>query len=160
MKLKTSIKKPKFVSDVEIFVRPKMKAVFLSGTGDPLKTFDEKLEAIFDWLKSKNIKINNKPTFGIYYKDRDKAGVENVEWDACVPLSENYKNEKKFKIKIIPKTKVINITLLGGYELIRKALDYLDKVAKGNNIKYKLPLIEIYLKESKSPITQLQYEIV
>jgi effector-binding domain-containing protein len=152
-----SAEKPDFVSEVVIKTRPKMRVVSLSGRGDPMRTFDNRLKQVYEWLKGKGIKPADIPSLGIYYKNRAEVGVENVEWDACVPVNETIEAEGDLKFQMLPEAKVASTTLSGGYDLIGPALKYLEAVTKANNIKTKWPLTEVYLREGEKPVTELQY---
>ena len=150
-----NIKKPDFVSDVSIKVRPEIKVVSLAGMGDPLETFDHKVSEVFAWLGDKWVRVGN--TLGVYYKDRRNVGVENVEWDACVPVDKEVKTEGELKYQVLLEKKVASLTLTGGYDLIGPALKYLEAVTEANGIKTSWPLTEVYLEEGERPVTELQY---
>jgi len=151
------IEKPDFVDEVTVKTRPELKVVSLSGKGDPMETFDERLSQVFSWLKHKDIKPVEGITLGIYYKNRAKVGVENVEWDACVPVEEVVDTGGEVKFEALPKRKVASVVLTGDYNLIGPALKYLEQVVKENSLQTEWPLTEIYLKEGESPVTELQY---
>ncbi|MBI2314720.1 GyrI-like domain-containing protein [Candidatus Daviesbacteria bacterium] len=119
-------------------------------------SFDEKVARILYWLDSKRIAHSN-PTLGIYYLYRDEVGVENVKWDACVPVSERVGTKGNFKYQKLPETKVTSVILTGGYDLIGPALKWMDSEAEARGIKTKWPLTEIYIREGDNPITELQY---
>jgi len=153
------IEKPDFVSEVTVKTRPEIRVVSLSGKGDPTTTFDKRLSQVFSWLKRKGIKLAEGPTLGIYYKNRAEVGVENVEWDACVPTEGVVDAEGEVKFQTLPEGKVASVVLTGGYDLIGPALKYLEQVAKENELQIEWPLTEIYLKEGKNPVTELQYFI-
>jgi effector-binding domain-containing protein len=156
-KLKSfDIVRPEFVSEVVIKARPEMMAVCLSGRGDPMETFDEKAAKVHVWLKRRGIEPAG-PTFGIYYKDRGEVGVENVEWDACVPVGEKAEAERDLKLQKLPGAEVVSAVLTGGYDLIGDSIDYLRAVSQANDIKTRWPLTEIYLEEGEEPVTELQY---
>lgn len=150
-----NIKKPEFVSEVVVKVRPEIKVVSLSGKGDPLETFDHKISEVFSWLGDKWVQVGH--TLGVYYKDRREVGVENVEWDACVPVDKEVKTDGELKYQILPETRVVSLMLTGGYDLIGPALKYLEAVTETNGIKTSLPLTEVYLEEGEHPVTELQY---
>lgn len=152
----SEIEKPNFISDVVKKQRKSINALTIEGMGDPLLTFDNKILIIKEYLKSKCIKPNGH-TFGVYYLNRNDVGVNNVKWDACVPISNNkIKLSNEIKLKEFPKSNVLSTTLTGDYDLIGSALEYLNSVAKTNNITTKLPLTEIYINEGEEPITELQ----
>jgi len=156
LKLQT-IEKPEFVSEVVIKIRPKLKVVCLPGQGDPMKTFDKRLAQVLSWLEGKGIKPAEGPTLGIYYKNRAEVGVENVEWDACVPVEEKVNTKGEVKFEVLPERKVATVVLTGGYDLIGPALKYLEQVTEENGIQTKWPLTEVYLEEGENPVTELQY---
>lgn len=103
--------------------RPEIKVFFLNGKGDPMKTFDATVGKVLAWLKSKGIKPSKALTLGIYYKNRAGVGVENVEWDACVPVEEIVEAEGNIKYQVLPKRIVSSVTLTGSYDLIGPALE-------------------------------------
>lgn len=154
-----SIEKPAFVSDFEHKTRPAMKIVSLSGKGDPMFSFDEKIASILSWLETKGLG-QNKPTLGIYYLYRGEVGVENVKWDACVPISNKVETEGEYKYQELPQADIVSVILTGGYDLIGPALKWLEDQAKAKNIKIMWPLTEIYLQEGNEPITELQCFVV
>ncbi len=151
-----NIKKSQFVSEIELKNRPTIKLVSLSGKGDPALTFDTKMGKVLAWLKSKDLSPIGY-AFGIYYLKRSEVGVENVKWDACVPVSEITETEGNFKYQELSATKVISVVLTGGYNLIGPALDWMESEAKAKGVKTKWPLTEIYIREGDEPITELQY---
>lgn len=153
------MEKPAFVSEFEQKIRPEMKVVSLSGKGDPMFSFDEKIAAILSWLETKGIRYN-KPILGIYYLHRDEVGVENIKWDACVPISNRVETEGEYKYQELPQADIVSVVLTGGYDLIGPALKWLEDQAKAKNIKIKWPLTEIYLHEGDEPITELQCFVV
>ena len=151
------VTKPEFLSGIALRTRLGMSVISLSGKGDPQKTFDEAEKKLYIWLKNKGVKSVG-PAFGIYYLDREKVGVENVEWDACVQVEKPIETEGDIRFQILPQRRVISTTLTGGYDLIGPALKYLEQVALANEINIRRPLTEIYLKEGgKVPVTELQY---
>ena len=151
--------KPLFVSEVEIKNKTLTRFVCLPGEKDPMITFNPKRDSILDFLKKQNIKVIN-DSFGVYYIDRRKYGVEKVKWDACVPVRQKIEVEKPFLYKELPACKVSSVILTGGYDLIGKALEWMEYRLKEMNIEAKWPLIEIYVKEEDTPITELQYTMV
>lgn len=156
-KLKASeVLKPKFVSEVEIKTRPEMRVVSLPGKGDPMRAFNKKARKLYEWLSKKEIKPIG-PTLGIYYLNRDEVGVENIKWDACVPVSEQVETEGEIKFQALSEAKVVSTILTGGYDLIGPALKYLEAVAQVNGVEARWPLTEIYLQEEEEPVTELQY---
>lgn len=153
------IPKPKFVSEVIVKERPEIKVVSLFGKGDPMISFDKRAAEVISWLKRKGVKSVG-PTLGIYYLNRTEVGVENVVWDACVPVAEPIAAESKFKFQVLPSAEMISVVLTGGYDLIGPALTYMNRVTEAREIKTRSPLTEIYLREGEEPITELQYFIV
>ena len=151
------VEKPEFVSEVVIKTRPEMRIISLSGEGDPMKTFDKRLAQVFSWMESRGILPVKGSTLGIYYKNRAKVGVENVKWDACVPIEEVIDTEGEVRFQTLPEKKVASVVLNGGYNLIGSALKYLEQVAEENGIQTNWPLTEIYLEEGERPVTELQY---
>ena len=151
--------KPLFVSDMEQKTRPAMKVITLYGKGDPSLSFDNKLVEIHHWLKTKRISPSNTPSLGIFYKSRNEVGVENVEWDACVPVDDKVETESYFKYQELSEANVVSVILTGEYGLIGQALSWMENETKIKGIKMKWPLTEIYLKKGENPITELQYFI-
>ncbi len=151
-----SIEKPKFCSNVTRKTRPEIKAVTISGKGDPMLTFDEKAARVHRLLEEKGVKPAGH-TFGIYYLNRGEVGVENVEWDACIPITDEFEVGEGMKVKQFPETEVVATTLTGGYDLIGPALKYLESVAQANGVRTKWPLTEVYIEEGEKPVTELQY---
>lgn len=151
-----SIEKPEFCSEVTRKTRSVIKAVTISGKGDPMLTFDEKAAKSYRLLEQKGVKPAGH-TFGVYYLNRGEVGVENVEWDACVPITEDVEFGGGMEIKQFPEAEVVATTLTGGYDLIGPALKYLEAVAQANGIKTKWPLTEVYIEEGEKPVTELQY---
>jgi len=154
-----TVEKPEFVSEVVIKTRPKIEVVSLAGKGDPMQTFDDKAQKLLNWLEEKGIKPAG-PTLGIYYLNRDEVGVENVKWDACVPVEEPVEVEGDIRFQEFEESKVASTVLSGSYNLIGPALHYLEAVTKANGVKTKWPLTEIYLEEGEKSITELQYFVV
>jgi len=152
----SSIERPEFCSEVARKTRPEIKAVTISGKGDPMLTFDEKAARIHRLLEQKGVKPAGH-TFGVYYLNRDEVGVENVKWDACVPIIDDVEVGEDMEVKQFPETEVVATILTGGYDLIGPALKYLEKVAQANGVKVEWPLTEVYLKEGEKPVTELQY---
>jgi DNA gyrase inhibitor GyrI len=150
-------KRPDFLSEIVIKIRPELKVVSLSGRGDPMKTFDEKLSQVLSWLERKDIEPAEAPALGIYYKNRAEVGVENVEWDACIPVREMVDTEGKVKFQTLPERKVASVVLTGDYNLIGPALKYLEQVTNDNGVQTEWPLTEIYVEEGEKPVTELQY---
>jgi effector-binding domain-containing protein len=153
------IPRPEFVSEIVIKERPEIKAISLSGKGNPTVNFDPKAAEIFAWLERKGIKPAGH-TLGIYYLKRNEVGVDNVVWDACVPVKEEIPVEGDLKFQVLPPAQVSGIVLTGGYDLIGPALKYMDNVLEAKGIKTKWPLTEVYLQEGKEPITELQYFVL
>lgn len=139
---------------------PNKKVLTIQGEGDPMKTFDEKLSRLHEYLEKNNIEVMDKPSFGIYYKNRGEIGVENVIWDACVEINSPVKGTDKLIYKEFPNQVVLSTILTGGYNLIGDAVHYLEKVAEGSNLEIKWELTEVYIKEGKHPITELWFPIV
>lgn len=156
----SNINKQPHLSDATIKHIPLRKVLTIQGLGDPIKTFDNKLSRMYKYLESKNIELPDRPSFGIYYKNRDEVSVENVVWDACVELGEQIQGTKDFVYKEIPAQTVISTILTGGYDLIGDAVHYLENIADRNNLKIKWELTEIYIKEGKNPVTELWFPIV
>lgn len=155
-KLKASnITRPEYLSEAILKTRPELTVVYLSGEGDPIKTFDEKLEKLYNWLNDRNIKPSG-PPMGIYYLDRDEVGVENVIWDACIPINQPLELEGEIGFQILFEAEVVSVTLTGPYDLIGSALRYLKAVSEAYGIKTKWPLTEIYHKVEEEPVTELQ----
>lgn len=154
--LKSSKPKPNFVSKVVQKERPKTMAITIPGQGDPLITFDNKSKKILTYLQQRNTKPTG-PTFGVYYTDRRDVGVKNVKWDACVPVKAKLDILREMIIKEFPNRQVISTTLTGSYDLIGPTIEYIDIVAKENDVIIKWPLTEIYLKEGQQPVTELQF---
>jgi len=150
------ITRPEFLSETTLKTRPEMKVISLPGKGDPRVTFDKKAEKLYTWLEDREIKPVG-PTLGIYYLNRDEVGVENIEWDACVPVGRDLEIEGEIKFQALPESKVASVILNGGYDLIGSALKYMEAVLEANGIKHKWPLTEIYLKEDEELVTELQY---
>jgi len=151
-----NLERPQFVSEVELKDRAAIKFVSLSGKGDPMLSFDEKRDKVLSWLKSKGLSSNGY-TFGIYYLKRGEVGVKNVEWDACVPVSERVETEGDYKYQELPETKVTSVVLTGGYNLIGPALKWMESETEARGIKTRWPLTEIYIREGDNTITELQY---
>ena len=151
-----SVEKPAFCSEVARKTRPDTKAVTISGKGDPMLTFDEKAARIHRLLEQRGVKAAGH-TFGVYYLNRGEVGVDNVEWDACIPVEDKVEVGESMEIKQFPKAEIVATTLTGGYNLIGQALKYLEAVARVNGVKTAWPLTEVYLEEGKKPITELQY---
>ncbi|RJQ24699.1 AraC family transcriptional regulator [Candidatus Parcubacteria bacterium] len=146
------------VTEVEQKIRPPIKVVSLSGKGDPRPQLGKEMAKIYSWLEKKGI-VSVGPTFATFHTRRDEVGVENVEWDACVPISVNSEVETKdeFRCQELPGAKVISTTLTGSYDLIGEALNCMENQAKTRGIKTKWPLTEIYWKVGENPVTELQY---
>ena len=153
------VDKPPFCSESEYKERPAMQVLSLPGKGDPLLTFDAKVVEILEWLKQGNM-VPTGPTLGIYYLNRQEVGVEQVVWEACVPVAPVLQGKSPFRYQELPRVKVASTVLTGGYDLIGSALHYLEQVAKDQGKKISFPLTEIYLREEKQPITELQYVVV
>ena len=151
-----SVEKPGFCSEVIRKMRPAIEAITVFGKGDPMLTFDEKVARVYRLLERKGVRPAGH-TFGVYYLNRGKVGVENVEWDACVPITDEVEVSKGMEVKQFPQAEVVTTILIGGYGLIGPALKYLEAVARANGVKIKWPLTEVYLKEGKKPVTELQY---
>lgn len=142
---------PDYLSQARIKLRPRIKAIAIEGYGDPKESYSEKEKILKKWLRRKKedypeINQNGSP-FGVYYTSRMKAGVENVVWDACLPLNQEVHPEEKIKYRLLPETKVLSITLSGSYSLIGPSLKYMEKLAEENDNKIGWPLTEIYLEE-------------
>lgn len=150
------IKKPSFVSKVIRRQRLPIRAVVVSGKGDPILSFDKKASWLIDRLSEKSIRPAG-PIFGMYYTDRREAGVKNVKWEACVPVAPETVLGDDLKIKEFPETEVVSTTLTGGYDLIGPALEYLEAAVEASGLKTSWPLTEVYLNEGKTPVTELQY---
>jgi DNA gyrase inhibitor GyrI len=151
--------KPNFLSEVEIKQKPRIRFLSLPGQDDPLLTFDEKTDSIISYLKEEKDDIVGN-IFGIYYVDRREKGVENVKWDACIPIEDEFQVKKPFMYKELAPCKVSSIVLTGGYELIGDAIKWMEYRLREMNINTEWPLIEIYIKEGDTPITELQYTVV
>lgn len=156
----SKIEKQTHLSDAVIKSVPQKKVLTIQGEGNPMKTFDEKLSKVYEYLEGNNIEIPNTPSFGIYYKNRDEISVENVIWDACVEVNESIQSTNNLFYKVLPKQTVISTLLTGGYDLIGDAVHYLEKVAGNNNLKIKWELTEVYIKEGENPVTELWLPIV
>lgn len=151
-----SVEKPTFVSKFEQKIRPSIKIVSLSGKGDPMLTFDQKVAKISSWLDTRGI-VRSGPILGIYYNNRTEVGVENVEWDACIPIDNKVEIEGDLKYQELPRARVVSVVLTGDYGLIGPALKWMESEATAKGIKTKWPLTEVYLREGSEPITELQY---
>jgi len=151
-----STEKPEFCSEVVRKTKPDTKAVTISGKGDPMLTFDEKAARIHRLLEQRGVKPAGH-TFGVYYLNRGEVGVENVEWDACVPVADEVGVGEGMEVKHFPEAEVVATTLTGVYGLIGPALKYLETIAHANGVKTKWPLTEVYLEEGEKTVTELQY---
>ncbi len=147
------MQRPKYLSKAKVTTRAKTGCLTIQGKGDPIVYFDKKIAEIYDWVERNSIKISDNPPFGVYYRDRLKVGVENVIWDACVPVRE--KIESPFKFKVFSSKKVLSTILTGGYDLIGDGIDYLESFAKKKSLKLTWPLVEVYIKEGENPVTKL-----
>jgi len=151
--------KPDFLSEVEIKEKTLTRFVSLPGQGDPLLTFDQNVDSILNYLRNEKTNITG-DTFGIYYVDRREHGVENVIWDACIPIKKVFQVKEPFKYKELNPCKVSSVVLIGGYELIGEAIKWMEYRLKEMKIDTKWPLIEIYIREGDTPITELQYIVI
>jgi len=149
-----NVGRPDFVGEVVLKTRPKIEALAISGSGDPMLTFDDKLDDILRLLKN-----HTSLHFGIFYKNRDVVGIDNVEWDACVMTSEKINGMSSIRRIELPEIDIASITLTGPYSLIGDAIEFMKVVLSENNVEVDLPLYEMYLKEGKNPVTELQYPI-
>lgn len=156
----SSVTKEPHLSDAIIKNIPQIKVLTIQGEGDPIKTFDEKLSKVYEYLDKNNIEILDKPSFGIYYKNRDEVSVENVIWDACVEINNPIKSTDKLIYKELPNQVVLSTILTGGYDLIGDAVHYLEKVAEKSNLEIKWELTEVYIQEGKNPVTELWFPVV
>jgi len=156
----SNVTKQPHLSDATIKNVSQRKVLTIQGKGDPMKTFDDKLAKVYEYIEKNDVEIPNKPSFGIYYKNRDKASVGNVIWDACVEVSGTIQNANDYcTYKEIPEQLVISTILTGGYNLIGDAVHYLENIAKSNNLEIKWELTEVYIKEGENPVTELWFPI-
>ena len=152
------IKKPSFLTEVELKLRPEIKVATLEGMGEPQEYFDPKAEKLIHFLKKKGVQQLS-PILGIYYLDRRNVGVKNVIWDVAIQVENNIPVENNVKFKTLTEARVSSVTLTGSYDLIGPALKYMETILQQKQIKWKWPLTEIYLREGDIPITELQYFI-
>lgn len=136
-----------------------MKVVSLRGKGEPLENFDPKATELLRFLQKQGIKPAG-PTLGIYYDNREEVGVDNVTWDAAIPVAAEVPVAGDIKFQILKEAPVSAVTLTGGYDLIGPALKYMEAVLQNRQLKWEWPLTEIYHNEKGIPVTELQYFIV
>jgi len=145
----------KHLSKAEVIVRPRIMCLALLGKGDPLKHFDDKVAVIQDWLHDTDTVKADSPVLGIFYNDRSVVGIDNVVWEACVPIKD-FILDSPYAFKIIPTTKVLTTRLSEGYDKIGDAIKHLESFSKKNDITLEWPLTEIYIQEGPNPITDIQ----
>ncbi len=158
MENKKEIRKPTFVTEMEVKSRPEIKIISLKGKGEPLENFDSKAEELHLFLHQKGIEPAG-PTLGVFYRDRREVGVDNVIWDAAVPVSEEIPVEGEIKFQTLEPAQISAVTLTGGYDLIGPALKYMEAVLQKQQLEWSWPLTEIYHTEGETPVTELQYFI-
>lgn len=115
-----------------------IRVAFIKYKGEILKA-SKVFPKVF---KSISGKVNGTPFFCYYNVDKNK-GI--AEMELCVPTNEEPR-EDGVDVRIIPKIKAICLTFIGSYESMDMAYKEIEKYAKENKIKLKMPCREVFIK--------------
>ncbi len=151
-----SIVRPNFITQAIVKVRPRIKAILTSGKGDPRQSFEEKVQGL-KWLISGRGLRPAGPAFGVYYDNPETVGIENIRWDACLPVPLILQGSADIVFREYPGVTVVSVEVTGSYDRIGMAIRYLEKVTQANSIRTSWPLTEVYLEEGENPLTELQF---
>jgi len=124
----------------------------------PYNMVGKAINELMSWIMVKQIKPIGAP-FGIYYDDPLKVIPESTRYEVCVPVLQDTKGEKTFKVKQLPAMEVAYTMHIGPYEKVGETYGKLSGWIEKNSYTIVGPAREIYVSNPSVPPDSLRTEI-
>jgi len=130
--------------------------VLIEGKGE-IPNFNQDIDRLYHYLYQNNFQnYIAGPTIGLFYSE---TGGKYI---AAVPIKKAFSTEGDIKIKKLPKIKCASIIHKGSWKTIDQSFNKIFTYLKENNLKWRFPVREIYLKcdgEEEEYLTEIQIPI-
>lgn len=148
--------KPGYLSEITRKTTLEIKVIYLELKGNPQDLDEQGVQPLIQTLEEHKITPIG-PNMGIFYTNSDEVGMNNVEWDYCIPVLDEIEVKEPVKFKVLPPRKVASIVVHGTYSRIGDGYKLLQEWARKDGIELKWPLVEVYRKEAPD-YTEEEYE--
>lgn len=142
--------------NIQIKTVPPLLTVLIEGKGK-IVDFNQDIDRLYRYLYQNNFQdYIAGPTIGLFYS---KSGGKYI---AAVPIKEAFPTEGDIKIKKLPKIKCASIIHKGSWKTIDQSFNKIFTYLKENNLQWRFPVREIYLKcegREEEYLTEIQIPI-